>query len=297
MLTIRTYQPGDEAREVEFDRQIMASWPWPSACTEEGLARMISSPSFDPNHFIYAFDDDRLVGKAEIWFIRKSEDGTRSAFLQFPRTLPGFEKARQPLLDHVTRHLAEEGCGRIQIQGCTAWDGSVEWLFDHGYTIDPDKPLGFKKYLKYEMASGPINAPSGNVIELDMDVDREDIAHAASVWMRCSHESAIKHVEQLLKDQDTIAHLGVRESGEIAAVAHVAKNWYRPSTAALFYAYARTPRALRQLAAAVIDACIREGTADLIVDVINAHRCFEPTYLDLGFVEVAAHAMFEKVLA
>ncbi|MFC2095555.1 hypothetical protein ACFLSW_03860 [Candidatus Bipolaricaulota bacterium] len=296
MLTTRTYQPGDEVQEVEFDCRIVADWPWPVAYTAEGLARTISSPSFDPTRFVYALDGDRLVGKAEIWFVRQLDEGYKSGYLLFPKTLPGYEMAREPLLDHVTRLLAEEGVDRIQIRGSTAWKGSIEWLRDHGYTTDPDQPQGYKKYLKYALSKGPINVPTDNVIELDMDRDRDDIAHAASVWMSCSHESAIKSVERLLGDEAPIAHLGVRENGEIAGAVLVGKNWYRPTTAALFYAYARNPKALRQLAAGAIKACAQVGTTDLIVDVINAHRCFEPTYLDLGFVGVADHAMFERII-
>ena len=114
--------------------------------------------------------------------------------------------------------------------------------------------------------------------------------------MSCSHDTAIKSVQRLLEDEAPVAHIGVCEDGEITAAAHVARNWYRASTAALFYVYARNARALRQLAAGAVEACIHEGVRNLIVDVINAHRCFEPTYLDLGFVEAAGHAMFQKEL-
>lgn len=297
MITIRIYRTGDEVQELAFDRQVVADWPWPVAYTESGLRRHISSPSFDPNRFVYAFDGDRMVGKAEIWFIRELERDCKIAYLLFPKTLPGYEMARGPLLDHLTRLLAESHVSKIQVRGSTAWEGSIEWLRDHGYSVVPDQPQGYKKYLKYDLNEGAVDESTCNVINLDMERDRSDIAHAASIWMGCSTESAFKSVERLLEEEDAIAHLGVQEGGETTAAALVAKNWYRSRTAALFYVYARNARAVRQLAAGAVEACIREGTADLIVDVINAHRCFEPTYLDMGFVEVADHAMFEKAIA
>ena len=294
MLTTRTYQPGDEVLEFTFDQQVAGTWPWPVAYTEEGLARTIASPSFDPNHHIYAFDGDQMVGKAEIWAAHGSSDGPKSAFVLFPRTLPGFESAVDPLFEHLMRVLDEQGFGRIQVRGSTAQPGSIEWLGSHGFSPDPDQPRGYKKYLSYDLGKGPTTAPTDYVVELDMEQDRAEIAHAASVWMGRSPDAAYRSVERLLKDEETIAHIGVRENGEITAAAQVAKNWYRPSTAALFYAYARNARALRQLAAGAIEACIQAEGRDLLVDVISAHLCFEPTFLDLGFVEVADHAMFER---
>jgi len=296
LLTTRTYQPGDEVLEFAFDQQVAGTWPWPVAYTEEGLARTITSPSFDPNHHIYAFDGDQMVGKAEIWATHGSSDGPKSAYVLFPRTLPAFESAVDPLFEHLMRVLNEQEFGKLRMPASTAWSGSIEWLQSHGFAADPDQPLGFKKYLSYDLSKGPAGVATDNVIDLDMERDRDDIAHAASVWLKCSHENAIEHVEQLLKDEETIAHIGVRENGEITAAAQVAKNWYRPSTAALFYAYARNARALRQLAAGAIEACIQAEGGDLLVDVIGAHLCFEPTYIDMGFVEVASHAVFEKVI-
>jgi len=294
--TTRTYQPGDEVLEFAFDQEVAGTWPWPMCYTQEGLARAIASPTFDPNHHIYAFDGKQMVGKAEIWATHGSSDDLKSAYVLFPRTLPGFESAVDPLFEHLMRVLDEQEFGKLRMPGSTAWPGSMEWLQSHGFAADPDQPRGYKKYLSYDLSKGPLTTPTDNVIDLDMKRDRDDIAHAASVWLKCSHETAIEHVEQLLEDFDTIAHIGVRENGEITAAAHVAKNWYRPSTAALFYAYARNARALRQLAAGAIEACIQAEGGDLLVDVIGAHLCFEPTYLDLGFVEVADHAMFEKTI-
>ena len=86
MLTTRTYQAGDEIRELEFDRQVVADWPWPVAFSEDALARTVSSPSFEPSHFIYAVDADKMVGKAEIWWIRELGDDIKTAFVMFPRS-------------------------------------------------------------------------------------------------------------------------------------------------------------------------------------------------------------------
>lgn len=297
MVTTRVYQAGDEIQEVEFDRHVVADWPWPVAFSEDGLVRTVSDPSFDPSHFIYAMDGDKMVGKAEIWWIRRLDDGIKTAFVMFPKTLEGYEEVRKPLIDHATRVLIVSDVKKIQLRGSTMCEGSIEWLHDHGYSVEPDQPRGYKKYVSYDLGKGATSIPTQTVVELDMERDRSDIAHAASIWMCCSPESAIQSVERLLEEEDAIAQLGVRQNGEITAAALVGKNGYRPTTAAFYYVYARNARALRQLAAGAIDVCIEQGTGDLLVDLINAHRCFEPTYLDMGFVEVADHAMFEKVIA
>lgn len=293
-LTVRNYQPGDEIQEVAFDRQVVADWPWPVAFSEKEMKRVLTSPSFDPTENLYALDGDKMVGKTEIWWIRTLGDGTKTSFVMFPKTLPGYENARAPLLEHVVQVLIERGVEKLQMWGCTMWEGSFDWLDANGYSVNPDYPRGHKKYVSYDLTNGPTSIPHSHVDAVDLVRDGASIAHAASVWYGCSPEKACARVEEMLADESIVSHLATREKNEIVAVALLAENSYRPSTAAFFYVYARNARALRQLVSKSIAVCIEHGSSDLLVDLIGAHHHFEPTYLDMGFVKVAEHAIYEK---
>jgi hypothetical protein len=76
----------------------------------------------------------------------------------------------------------------------------------------------------------------------------------------------------------------------------VAPNPIRPSTAAIYYIYTPDERCLRSLLPKVISKCIDFGSHNVIADLINEHRQYEPFYQGLGFKKSAEWARCEKAL-
>jgi hypothetical protein len=93
-----------------------------------------------------------------------------------------------------------------------------------------------------------------------------------------------------------IAHLGVRREGRLIAACLAAPNLLRPSTAANYYIYAPDEGSLKPLLAKSVRKCIDSGVENLIADLVNEHRGYEPIYQELGFRKVAEWARCKKYL-
>ena len=75
-----------------------------------------------------------------------------------------------------------------------------------------------------------------------------------------------------------------------------APNDVRPSTAAIFYIYAHDEDSLKSMLTRVVNKCVDFGVANVIADLINEHRPYEPVYQKTGFKKVAEWARCEKIL-
>jgi len=49
--------------------------------------------------------------------------------------------------------------------------------------------------------------------------------------------------------------------------------------------------------ARVVDRCVERGIHNVIADLVNEHRQYEPVYQELGFKKAADWARCEKALA
>lgn len=90
--------------------------------------------------------------------------------------------------------------------------------------------------------------------------------------------------------------LGVRQEGRLIAACMAAPNMVRPSTAAMYYVYTPAERSLRPMLARVVNRCIDYGVRNVIADLVNKHRQYEPVYQKLGFSQVANWARCVKTL-
>jgi len=292
--TVRHYQPGDEQAEISLDQRIVMDWPWPSGYTLQTQERLLADPLFDPNHRIYAFDGEAMVGLMHVFSIATRLDGTREAFASFPKVLPGHEDAIEPMLDRAIAVLRGERVATISVWAHTALPGAFAWLENHGYVEHPDYPKGIKKYVTYDLSRGSLAIPHADVDSADETGDTDAIAYAVSIWNNCSMQQAKKIYARWLETLSTIDHLVVRPGDEITASALISRNSLRPSTAAFEYVYAREPNALRQLVSKAVEACIAAGAVSFLVDLIGAHHHFEPTYLDMGFELAVVHGWYSR---
>ena len=293
-LTVRYYQPGDEQVEAPFDLELTREWPWPTGMTAEQQNRAIADPSFNPKHRIYAFDGAAMVGSSHIFRTWNRLDGSTEAFLGFPRLRPGYEAADEMILSQAAAALREEGIDRMCVWAHSAQSGSMEWLERHGYQEHADLPKGQKKYVTYDLSLGRLAIPHPDVGVADEASDGEAIAHAMSIWNACSPRRAKEIYAQWREELEIVGHLVVRKDEEVVASALISRNFLYPSIAAFVYVYATDPDALRQLVSGAIEACIEADAESLLVDLVGAHRHFEPTYMDMGFHLADVHGWYTK---
>jgi tRNA A37 N6-isopentenylltransferase MiaA len=88
----------------------------------------------------------------------------------------------------------------------------------------------------------------------------------------------------------------MRKDGKIIASCMSAPNDVRASTAAIYYIYSPDEDSLQPMLVRVVNECVNFGVDNVIADLINEHRQYEPVYQKLGFRKVAEWARCEKVL-
>ena len=88
----------------------------------------------------------------------------------------------------------------------------------------------------------------------------------------------------------------MRKDGKLISACMVAPNDVRSSTAAIYYIHSPEEDSLTPLLAKVVNKCIDFGVDNVIADLINEHRQFEPVYQKMGFRKVAEWARCEKDL-
>jgi hypothetical protein len=297
ICVVRGYESGDEVAQAKIDRVITASWEWPITHTLEQLRDTYSKPGFDLESVQYAWDGNQLVGFTRRWWTHTNVDGARTAFLLYPKTLDGYGGVREPLLDRLTQHEREIGTSAIQVWGCTMWPDSFEWLESQGFAECADLPRGYKIYMTYRVADRPIEIPTDWVYAVSTEEDLRGAAQLASIWYKQALQQCEERIRAMAAADNAVAHLAVRRNGHYTGACLIARNPIRPEVAAVYYVYAREYRSLRQLMSKAVAVCIEQGCQTLLDDLINEHRCFEPTYEDLGFAKTVEYAMYEKRIA
>lgn len=171
--------------------------------------------------------------------------------------------------------------------------GDIELAKDMGFSIHD---RGYKIYYSYEMGWGKHHIPDDAAEEIDPEKDLGECAEVATHWYKRPPEWCHSYLQEWHMT-DIITHLGVRKQGRIVAACLAAPNDVRPSTAAIFYIYTPDEQCLRPMLAKVINTCVDYGTHNVIADLVDDHRQYEPVYQELGFNKVAEWARCEKVLA
>jgi hypothetical protein len=155
---------------------------------------------------------------------------------------------------------------------------------------------GYKVYYSYEMGWGKLNIPTDIAEEVDPKKGLNECAEIAAKWYKRPSEWCRSHLEEW-HEAGIITHVGVREQGRMTAACMAAPNDVRPSTAAIFYIYAPDEYSLKPMLEKVVNKCVDYGVHNVIADLINEHRQYEPVYQKLGFKKVAEWARCEKDLA
>lgn len=289
---IRRYKPGAERDQARIGQEVAREWAWPYAYSLEDLLRIHARADFDPDTRHYAFLGDKMVGYA-FSLVAPAEGGEpASATLDFPRVIPGHEAAARLLLDRALEALRAKGVTRVVGRVSTMAPRDIKLAAEAGFTL---RDWGYKVYYSYEMAWGGLSVPGEPAEELHTGADLDASAELAAHWFGrppawCRTHLAEWHAAGI------IAHVGVREQGRLVAMCLAASNDVRPTTAGIYAVYAPEARYLEPMLATVVARCIEAGNRNVIADLVNEHRAFEPVYRRLGFQKLAEWARCEMVL-
>jgi hypothetical protein len=291
--SVQDYQKGFEEDQVRIGREVARNWIWPYAYDLADLLQLHAQPDFDPTTRHYCFLGTEMVGYMFSVITPSQGAAVSRANLDFPRMLPGHEQAAELLVERAFETLKRKGVSRVLGRVTTMVPGNIQLAERLGFSISD---WGYKVYYSYEMKWGRLNFPDNAVVEVDPDTDLDECAQIAARWYGCPPEWCRSLLTEW-HEVGLITHLGVREEGKLVAACMAAPNTVRPSTAAIYYIYLPDERSLRPLLARVVDKCIDRGIQDVIADLINEHRQYEPVYQELGFKKVVDWARCEKTLA
>jgi len=290
---IKDYQKGYEHGQVTIGREVARNWIWPYAYNLEELLEIHARPDFDPYTRHYCFLGDEMVGYM-FSIVTPSEEGDVStADLDFPRMMPGHEQAAELLIERAFETLKEKGVSLVTGRVTTMCPGDVQLAEKTGFSISD---WGYKVYYSYEVEWGKLDIPSDAAEEVDPGKDLGECAKIATQWYKRSPEWCRSLLTEW-HEEGVITHLGVSEQGRLIAACMAAPNTVRPSTAAIYYIYAPDKHSLKPMLVKAVNKCVDYGVRNVIADLINEHRPYEPVYQKLGFKKVAEWARCEKVLA
>lgn len=290
--TIKDYQKGFEQDQVRIGLAVARDWIWPYAYHLDGLLKVHSQPDFDPDTRHYCFLGDEMVGYMFSLIIPSGEGTTPTANLDFPRMLPGHEEAAELLIGKAFETLRKKGVSHIEGRVTTMCPGDVRLAEKTGFSI---RDWGYKVYYSYAMEWGKLTFPDHLVREIDPKKDLDECANLASRWYKRPSDWCHSLLTEW-HEEGVICHLGVRKDGKLIAACMAAPNDVRPSTAAIFYIYSPDEDSLKPMLAKAVNKCVDFGVNNLIADLINENRPYEPVYQEMGFKKVAEWARCEKIL-
>jgi len=290
---VRDYRKGFEEDQVRIGLEVARNWIWPYAYNLADLLQLHAQPDFDPTTRHYCFLGTEMVGYM-FSIITPSEGGVvATAHLDFPRMMPGHEEAAERLIEKAFETLKRRDVSRVVGRVTTMCPGDIRLAERAGFSVSD---WGYKVYYSYEMEWGRLNIPGGAAEEVDPRADLDECAQVAARWYRRPPEWCRALLSEW-HEAGLITHLGVREDGRLIAACMAALNTVRPSTAAVYYIYTPDEHNLRPMLVRVVDKCVDCGVHNVIADLVNEHRQYEPVYQELGFKKVADWACCEKVLA
>ena len=290
---IKDYQEWFERDQARIGQEVARNWIWPYAYDLEDLLKIHAQSDFDPDTRHYCFLDDEMVGYMVSIVIPSGEGDVSSASLDFPRMLPGHEGAAELLIETSFETLRKKSISRVVGRVTTMCPGDIRLAEKAGFAI---YDWGYKVYYSYEMGWGNLDVPGNAAGEIDPGKDLEECARIAALWYKRSPEWCLSRLQEW-HAAGVITHLGLRSQGRLVAACLTAPNNVRPSTAANYYIYTPDEHSLKPILAKVVSNCIDFGTHNVIADLINEHRQYEPVYQELGFKKAAEWARCEKSLA
>jgi GNAT superfamily N-acetyltransferase len=124
-MTIRTFQPGDEAAQVRIYNEVAAGLPKFKAATLDEVRRRCHAADFDRSTRFFALHQGQTVGYASFH---------RNGRLSFPWCLPGHEGRAEALFAAVLEAMRGRGMGQAFAAYRADWPSVCEFFCNHGFT-------------------------------------------------------------------------------------------------------------------------------------------------------------------
>jgi L-amino acid N-acyltransferase YncA len=123
-VTIRTFQPGDEAAQVAIYNEAAAALPRFKAATVAEVQRRTQASDFDPATRLYAEEGGQVAGYATFH---------ANGRVSYPWCRPGFEHLAEPLCQAVLDAMRQRGLRRAFAAYRGDWPAVLDFFRAHGF--------------------------------------------------------------------------------------------------------------------------------------------------------------------
>jgi hypothetical protein len=123
-MTIRTYEPGDEAGQVSIYNEAAADLPKFKAATLDEIRRRYRAADFDPGTRFYAVDAGQPVGYASFH---------ANGRISFPWCRKGYESCTEPLFQRVLTAMQERHMPKAFAAYRADWTAPLDFFAAHGF--------------------------------------------------------------------------------------------------------------------------------------------------------------------
>jgi hypothetical protein len=123
-MTIRSFQPGDEAAQVSIYNEAAAELPKFKPATLDEVRRRCRSPEFDPGTRFYALDGDQPVAYGMFH---------ANGRVSYPWCRKGHESWAAPLFGHLMQAARQRGLTRVFAAYRADWNAQLDFFAAHGF--------------------------------------------------------------------------------------------------------------------------------------------------------------------
>jgi hypothetical protein len=124
VMSIRTYQPGDEAAQVEIYNTAAAALPKFKLATLVEVRQRMRAQEFDPTARFFAVEGERIVGYAGFH---------ANGRVSFPWCLPGKGRHTEPLFNAMLRAMKARGMAKAFAAYRGDWKPTTDFFLNHGF--------------------------------------------------------------------------------------------------------------------------------------------------------------------
>jgi hypothetical protein len=128
-VSIRTFEPGDEAAQVAIYNDAAGSLPHFKPANAEEVLRRTRAPDFDPSSRFYALQEGKPVA-----YVMFNSNGRVS----YPWCCKGREHMSGPLFQHMMRELAARGSRKAFAAYRADWPEVIDFFRRQGFTVVHD---------------------------------------------------------------------------------------------------------------------------------------------------------------
>jgi hypothetical protein len=213
-MSIRTFQPGDDAAQVTIYNEAAADLPKFKPASLDEVRRRCAAPDFDPATRLYAIDGGRPVGYATF---------AASGRIGFPWCRRGFEQHAEPLFDALLAAMRQRGIVRGWAAYRADWTGVADFFVRHGFAAG-------RQMLNYFLDLEELPTPSARGSSLVCGaVTPADLPALLALVPGLSRAHTAAELEQALLHNpyfpaDSVYALRERSSGQVLAAAILVHN-------------------------------------------------------------------------